>query len=75
MLEVNCDLSELFEAFKSRILARICNLGVQSVNLTYSACSQLYKAHKHQKILNIVSIGNAFLAIPENKCPNSEIAR
>ena len=33
MLEVNCDLSELFEAFKSRILARICNLGVQSVNL------------------------------------------
>ena len=28
-------------------------------------------ANKDQKILNIVSSRNAFLAIPENKCPNS----
>ena len=32
-------------------------------------------ANNDQKILNIVSPGNAFLVISGNKCPNSEIAR
>ena len=32
-------------------------------------------ANKGQKIVNIVSPGNAFLATPGNKCTNSKIAR
>ena len=40
----------------------------------YSYKAQI-PANKDQNIVNIVSPGNAFLAIPGNKCPNSEIAR
>ena len=61
-----------------RVLARICNLGVQSVNLA-QCLHHGYKvqppANKDQNILNIVYSENAFLAIPVKKCPNSEIAR
>ena len=32
-------------------------------------------ANKDQKILNIVGPRNTFVAIPWNKCPNSEIER
>ena len=62
------------------VLAGICNLGVQKCKFGlvhvhgYKAQTP---ANKDQKILNIVSTGNAFLAIsPVNKIfTNGEIAR
>ena len=64
------------ESRYSRVLARICNLGVQSVNLAWCMFTAIRTpANKDQNILNIVSTGNAFFTIPGNKCPNSEIAR